>query len=146
MTARSSSFRRIVTAILLAVALPELLGFLSSFAFLVTGESVNPSWVHTARIGAAWIAVIAVFAWFVAGHKGSLAKHFTIVVIVTWLLSELLFAGLGVIISSFIDFEAPIWSFRLQSVGITLLRAFAGLAIGLGIRRWMPRMVVSPRS
>ena len=123
----------------MAVALPQLAGFLSGFSYFVTGELVTPSWVHTTRIVVAWIAVITVFAWFVAGHEGSLVKHFTIVVVMTWLLSELLAAGTGVIISRFIDFELPIWPFRLQSVGVTLLRALAGLALGLGIRSWKER-------
>lgn len=146
MAARSSSFRQIVTAVLLAIALPQLAGFLSGFSYFVTGEVVTPSWVHTTRIVVAWIAVITVFAWFVAGHEGSLVKHFTIIVVIYWLLSELLAAGAGVIISRYIDFDGPIWSFRLQSVGITLLRALAGLAIGLGIRGRMARTSVNARS
>ncbi len=143
MAAKSSSFRRIVTAVVVAIALPQLVGFLSGFSYFVTGELVTPSWVHTTRIVVAWIAVIAVFAWFVAGHEGSLVKHFTIVVVIYWLLCELLAAGAGVIISRFIDFELPIWSFQLQSVGVTLLSALAGLAIGSGIRGRKLRTFVS---
>ena len=146
MAAKSSSFRRIVTAVVLVVALPQLVGFLSGFSYFVTGELVTPSWVHTTRIVVAWIAVITVFAWFVAGHEGSLVKHFTIVVVVTWLFSEFLTAGAGVITSRFIDFDGPIWSFRLQSVGVTLLLALAGLAIGSGIRGRKLRTFVSQGS
>ena len=127
----------------MAIALPQLAGFLSGFSYFVTGELVTPSWVHTTRSVVAWIAVITVFAWFVAGHEKSVVKHFTIVVVMTWLLSELLAAGAGVIISRFIDFELPIWSFQLQSVGVTLLSALVGLAIGSGIRGRKLRTFVS---
>ena len=127
----------------MAIALPQLAGFLSGFSYFVTGESVTPSWVHTTRIVVAWIAVITVFAWFVAGHEGSLVKHFTIVVVIYWLLCELLAAGAVVIISRYIDFDGPVWEFQLQSVGLTLLRALAGLAIGSGIRGRKLRTFVS---
>ena len=118
----------------MAIALPQLAGFLSGFSYFVTGESVTPSWVHTIRIVVAWIAVITIFAWFVAGHEGSLVKHFTTVVVVTWLFSELLAAGTSVLLARYIDFDGPVWEFQLQSVGVTLLHALAGLAIGSGIR------------
>ncbi len=138
MAARTSSFRRIVIAVSLAVALPFVVGVLSGFSYFITGESVTPSWVHTTRIVVAWVAVIAVFAWFVVRHEGPLMKQFTIVVVLTWLISELLAAGTGVIAAGFIDSDGPVWAFRLQPVGVTLLRALAGLAIGLGIRRRIP--------
>ena len=140
MAARSLGVKRIVTAVLLAAALPSVAGFLSGFSGLITGELVTPSWVHTTRSVVAWIAVITVFAWFVAGHEKPILKHFTIVVVMTWLLSQIFDAGLRVVNSWLIDFEVPIWSFRLQSVGVTLLRALAGFTIGLGARgRWAGR-------
>ncbi len=127
----------------MAIALPQLAGFLSGFSYFVTGELVTPSWVHTTRIVVAWIAIITVFAWFVAGHEGSLVKHFTIVVVIYLLLTELLAVGAGVIISRYIDFDGPVWEFQLQSVGIMLLHALAGLVIGLGIRGRKLRTFVS---
>ena len=126
----------------MAIALPQLAGFLSGFSYFVTGEVVTPSWVHTTRIVVAWIAVITVFAWFVAGHEGSLVKHFTIVVVIYLLLTELLAVGAGVIISRYIP-DGPVYEFQLQSVGFTLLLALAGLAIGLGIRGRKLRTFVS---
>ena len=108
------SHKRIATAVLLAVVLPAVVGFLSGFSGFVTGESVTPSWMHMARRVVAWIAVITVFAWFVAGHKDPFLKHFAIVVVMVWLFSEIFAAGTRVVISGFIDFETPIWSFRIM--------------------------------
>ncbi len=130
----------------MAIALPQVAGFLSAFSYFVTGELVTPSWVHTTRIVVAWIAVITVFAWFVAGHGGSLVKHFTIVVVIYLLLAELLAVGAGVILARYIDFDGPVWEFQLRSVGFTLLLALAGLAIGLGIRGRKLRTFVSQGS
>ena len=122
----------------MAVALPELVGFLSAFSnfvsYFVTGESVTPFWVHPTRISAAWIAVVIVFAWFVARHEGPFVKHFTIVVVLTWMCSELLFTWASVVHARTTAFDGPIWEFRLQSVGFALLRALTGLAIGLAMR------------
>ena len=143
MAATPSSFRRIVTALLLAIALPQLVGFLSAFSYFVTGESVTPSWVHTTRISLGWIAVIIVFAWFVVRHEGALVKHFTIVVVLTWMCSELLFVLARVLLARTTTFEGPIWEFRLQSVGFTLLRALVGFAIGSVIRGQRRRALVS---
>jgi hypothetical protein len=111
-----------------------LVGFLSAFGSFVfaTGGLETPSWVHTTRIAVAWIAVITVFVWFVAGHEGPLVKHFTIVTILTWLGFELVAAGLGVIIARYTD--VPDWGFQLRNVVGTLLLALAGLAIGSVIR------------
>ena len=94
-----------------------------------------PAWVHATRIAVTWLTVIAVFAWFVAGHGGALPGPYTIVVVLTWVLSELLAAGTFLFVARFVEIDGPGWTFRLQSVGVTLLRALAGLAVGAGIRR-----------
>ncbi len=135
MAADRTATRRIAIAIVLVVALPFAVGFLSGFSYFVTGERVTPSWVHSTRIFLSWLTVIAVFTWFVAGNDGALVKRVAVVLIASWILSECLAAGSRVVISYVTDLDfGPIWTFRLTDASVEVLRALVGVAAGLAIR------------